>query len=202
MVGSPVHYKPGGHHYSPIFSSSARAWMPSLTVCLCLGLHFLDFSSGDLILLTLSHPLPNPHSDFVVIHSSSPSEILKAHCPILNILYLVFIFFFTPIPIFFFFFTVKLQKNRVFTHQHPSTPQLTSLWFLTPVHHRNYSFRWVSEWVSDGCSVVYDSLWPHRLRLARLSCPWNSPGKNIGVGCHFLLFLGILLSHPLAVFCA
>ena len=22
---------------------------------------------------------------------------------------------------------------------------------------------------------------------ARLLCPWNSPGKNTGVGCHFLL---------------
>ena len=26
-----------------------------------------------------------------------------------------------------------------------------------------------------------DSLWP------RLLCPWDSPGKNTGVGCHFLL---------------
>ena len=25
-------------------------------------------------------------------------------------------------------------------------------------------------------------LWPDRLL-----CPWNSPGKNTGVGCHFLL---------------
>ena len=24
-------------------------------------------------------------------------------------------------------------------------------------------------------------------RLPRLPCPWNSPGKNTGVGCHFLL---------------
>ena len=23
--------------------------------------------------------------------------------------------------------------------------------------------------------------------VARLLCPWDSPGKNIGVGCHFLL---------------
>ena len=22
---------------------------------------------------------------------------------------------------------------------------------------------------------------------ARLPCPWDSPGKNTGVGCHFLL---------------
>ena len=28
---------------------------------------------------------------------------------------------------------------------------------------------------------------PHRLYPTRLLCPWNSPGKNTGVGCHFLL---------------
>ena len=31
------------------------------------------------------------------------------------------------------------------------------------------------------------TLWPHGLQLARLLCPWDSPGKNAGVGCHFLL---------------
>ena len=30
-----------------------------------------------------------------------------------------------------------------------------------------------------------DSVWPHR--PTRLPCPWDSPGKNTGVGCHFLL---------------
>ena len=38
-----------------------------------------------------------------------------------------------------------------------------------------------------ACSVVSDSLWPHGLQPARLLCPSNSPGKNPGVGCHFLL---------------
>ena len=32
-----------------------------------------------------------------------------------------------------------------------------------------------------------DSLRPHGLLSTRLLCPWNSPGKNIGVGCHALL---------------
>ena len=31
------------------------------------------------------------------------------------------------------------------------------------------------------------SLRSHGLQLARLLCPWNSPGKNTGVGCHPLL---------------
>ena len=36
-------------------------------------------------------------------------------------------------------------------------------------------------------SVVSDSVRPPRRQLTRLPCPWDSPGKNTGVGCHFLL---------------
>ena len=36
-------------------------------------------------------------------------------------------------------------------------------------------------------SVVSDSVWPHGLQPPRLIRPWDSPGKNTGVGCHFLL---------------
>ena len=32
-----------------------------------------------------------------------------------------------------------------------------------------------------------DSVRPHRQHPTRLPCPWDSPGKNTGVGCHFLL---------------
>ena len=32
-----------------------------------------------------------------------------------------------------------------------------------------------------------DSVRPHRRQPTRLPRPWDSPGKNIGVGCHFLL---------------
>ena len=32
-----------------------------------------------------------------------------------------------------------------------------------------------------------DSVRPHRPQPTRLPCPWHSPGKNTGVGCHFLL---------------
>ena len=31
------------------------------------------------------------------------------------------------------------------------------------------------------------TLRPHRQQPTRLLCPWDSPGKNTGVGCHFLL---------------
>ena len=36
-------------------------------------------------------------------------------------------------------------------------------------------------------SVVSDSVRPQRRQPTRLPCLWDSPGKNTGVGCHFLL---------------
>ena len=52
--------------------------------------------------------------------------------------------------------------------------------------------RWAER--SDGmrsisviCSIMSNSLWPHRLSPPGSSCPWDSPGKNTEVGCHALL---------------
>ena len=36
-------------------------------------------------------------------------------------------------------------------------------------------------------SVMSDSVRPHEHQPTKLPCPWDSPGKNTGVGCHFLL---------------
>ena len=36
-------------------------------------------------------------------------------------------------------------------------------------------------------SVVSNTLRPHRLYPTSLLCPWDSPGKNTGVVCHFFL---------------
>ena len=36
----------------------------------------------------------------------------------------------------------------------------------------------------QSCPTLCD---PHRRRPTGLPCPWDSPGKNTGVGCHFLL---------------
>ena len=36
-------------------------------------------------------------------------------------------------------------------------------------------------------SVLSNSLRPNGLQPARLLCPWGSPGKDTGVGCHALL---------------
>ena len=38
-----------------------------------------------------------------------------------------------------------------------------------------------------SCSVMSNCLWLYGLQPTRFPCPWNSPGKNTGVGCHFLL---------------
>ena len=45
-----------------------------------------------------------------------------------------------------------------------------------------------------ACSVTPNSLWPQGLYPTRILCPWNFPGKNTGVGYHFLL-QGIFLSQ-------
>ena len=36
-------------------------------------------------------------------------------------------------------------------------------------------------------SVMSDSVQPHRRQPTRVRHPWDSPGKNTGVGCHVLL---------------
>ena len=47
--------------------------------------------------------------------------------------------------------------------------------------------------IINGCccccvaSVVSDSVQTYRRQPTRLPRPWDSPGKNTGVGCHFLL---------------
>ena len=46
-------------------------------------------------------------------------------------------------------------------------------------------------------------LWPHGLWPARLLCPCDFPGKNTGVGCHFLLhrIFPTQGSHPSLLHC-
>ena len=48
--------------------------------------------------------------------------------------------------------------------------------------------------LSQGCccccyitSVMSNSVRPYRRQPTWLCCPWDSPGKNTGVDCHFLL---------------
>ena len=49
---------------------------------------------------------------------------------------------------------------------------------------------WEIPWTEDpGGYSPWDHkrVEPHGLLAVRLLCPWDFPGKNIGVGCHFLL---------------
>ena len=52
-----------------------------------------------------------------------------------------------------------------------------------------------------GLSIMSDSLQPHGRQPTSLLCPWDSPGKNSGVGFHALLkgiFSTPLMSPALA----
>ena len=45
----------------------------------------------------------------------------------------------------------------------------------------------VCECACSVSSVVFNSLLPYGLQLTRLLCPWDSAGRNTGVGCHAFL---------------
>ena len=49
-------------------------------------------------------------------------------------------------------------------------------------------------WIWVSHLVLPNSLQPHGLQPTRLLCPWDFPGKNVGVGCHFFL-QGIFLAQ-------
>ena len=49
-----------------------------------------------------------------------------------------------------------------------------------------YEYAWVR-----AHSVKSNSLQPHGLQPTRFLCPWDSPGKKTGMGCHFLLQIWI-----------
>ena len=58
-----------------------------------------------------------------------------------------------------------------------------------------WRIQWTEKtgWLQSCCcccyvaSVVSNSVRPHRRQPTRLPRPWDSPGKNTGAGCHFLL---------------
>ena len=63
---------------------------------------------------------------------------------------------------------------------------LSSLWHTANSHQLSILHIYVCVYVYAR-SVMSNSLWPCGLQPARLLYPWDSPGKNPGVGCHFLL---------------
>ena len=66
----------------------------------------------------------------------------------------------------------------------PLKSKIMSYFFLHPQYiaqHQEYAC------CCQVTSVVSNSVRPHRRQPTRLPLPLDSPGKNTGVGCHFLL---------------
>ena len=82
--------------------------------------------------------------------------------------------------------TASLLLNCLHSRLLPS-----SIGFCNPFLFLNYSklnFLWLNTAAAAAKSLQScPTLWPHRRQPTRLPRPWDSPGKNTGVGCHFLL---------------
>ena len=63
-------------------------------------------------------------------------------------------------------------------------------------HCFKYSDDCPPSWLTTCVITVSTPLWPHGLSPISLLFPWDFPGKNTRVGCHFLL-QGIFLSQGL-----
>ena len=76
-------------------------------------------------------------------------------------------------------------------HHGPKAPGESSSSGLRSTMGISYHTR---EVISISRSVMFDSSRPMDCRATRFLCPWNSPGKNTGVGSHSLL-QGIFLTQ-------
>ena len=76
------------------------------------------------------------------------------------------------------------------------TPGLENFYFLMYAHIIHMTSMRVCVCVCVSHSVISNSLQPLGLSRTRLHHPWNSPGKNTGVGCLSLL-QGIFLTQGL-----
>ena len=65
--------------------------------------------------------------------------------------------------------------------------RLHSPWGLKRIRHSLATKQQICCCCCQIASVVSDSVRPHRRQPTRPRRPWDSPGKNTGVGCHFLL---------------
>ena len=79
----------------------------------------------------------------------------------------------------------KLISFSLISHS-SETGRQSSLCKSSPTRLIQSDHTWFSHhWLMFSCSVVSDTLLPFRLFPARLLHPWDFPGKNTGVGCHF-----------------
>ena len=77
--------------------------------------------------------------------------------------------------------TIEKLKNLV---THLKITMVGPLHFFTNVIVVRDTQKFCCCLVAKSCLTL---LRPHRLLLTRLLCPWDPPGKNTGVGCHFFL---------------
>ena len=94
----------------------------------------------------------------------------------------------------FFFFFFRRTVLKIFLHIFHSFQIYFILFDWFNLYWRNSSQMVIPGYLvtimSCCCcvaSVVSDSVRPHRQQPTRHLHPWDSPGKNTGVGCHFLL---------------
>ena len=93
---------------------------------------------------------------------------------------------------------VSTSRPAAISEVHPANFSFLNL--LSGKDHRNHGegaprHAWRSYLsLSVSRSVMSGSLQLHGLWPTRLLCPWDFPGKNTGVGCHFL-FQGIFLTQ-------
>ena len=80
-------------------------------------------------------------------------------------------------------------KSLLQHHNLKATILWHSAFFMVQLSHL-YLYTFIKHIHIKRCvfshSIVSGSLYPNRLKPTRLLCPWNFPGKNTGVGCHFL----------------
>ena len=66
-------------------------------------------------------------------------------------------------------------------------PLFVTWWLPLHTENQHWHIYIVHVCVCKVTSAVSNSVQPYGLQPARLLCPWDSPGKNTGVGCRALL---------------
>ena len=90
-------------------------------------------------------------------------------------------------------------SKRMKTYAHTETSAqmfIADLFIITWKIENNYlpTCGWINKWwlihkwsVAAKLLQSFPTMRPHRWQPTRLPHPWDSPGKNTGVGCHFFL---------------
>ena len=93
---------------------------------------------------------------------------------------------------------MKVESESEVAQSCPTPSDLMDCSLLGSFVHGVFQAR-IPEWGAIAFSLIYtaakllshfvvsNSVRPHRQQPTRLPSPWDSPGKNTGVGCHFLL---------------